>query len=176
MDLPQLLLIAIDRGIGRFYNEVHNVAVPPGGNVPVSIAPTSDAIVWVVWKITWGNLAVGQLNIRLDHGSLIPTTDLDLTSRVAWEEALWIYAEKDKPLTVTLTNPGGVAQTIDFTVWMVQISVAARSILRKWIYGKQRILECAAEGPCLWELLMKLLPPAVAERVKVPEPVERDAE
>lgn len=180
MQLPFFCQIAVSQGIAKTDDYAIQTVIPAGGTVTLSMAPV-DGLAWAVYNVVWGNLTIGQLTITEEHtGSMITHTNIDYASKTDWPNPAWMYVTDDNPYVVTLTNPGLIAQTIDWALFMVQMPETSLSKFKELLYGAYNFLLCYARGPCPWELLQALIdgwskqPPSFPE-VPTPQPIETDA-
>jgi len=171
--MPDVIIKAIDKGVGQAYKDQFRVQVAAGENVTMTVAPSTTNEIWVAYSMVYGNIAEGAFTIYRSHSMIRRTYDPAWYSTgigASYEIPLWLYLKDNDPLEFDITNELATAQYIDVSVFVL--------IVPKNLWASFKALVEREES--IWDRLLSMLGgflggPSYVPPTEVPSRVTRDA-
>lgn len=139
MEIPDVLKLAIDKGLGKFLHDQVKMTLPPGAYIELDLSPPTPDITWVTFALTFGNIPEDSFDLWHYHRQMNRHRDPSWYSigiGPSFVYPLWLYVTQAEPhtLEVTCTAPGPA--TADVCWWMVEIPNRLmpefRHMLQEW--------------------------------------------
>ena len=145
MEIPDILKIAMDAGIGRFLHDQVKITMPPRAKITVDLSPPYPGIIWVTFALTFGNIKEDSFEIWHWSGDGRMKRHLDPTwyslgIGASFVYPLWIYCSISTPHTIEIENITDEWQTADVCWWVVEITEAEWPKFRRLMRGLFNLL------------------------------------
>ena len=138
MEIPDVLKLAINRGMGRFLHDQVKLTMPPGAYAEFDLSPPTPDVTWVTFALTFGNIPEDSFDVWHYHRQMRRHRDPSWYSigiGPSFVYPLWLYVTQAEPHTIEVTCTASEPATADVCWWMVEIPNRLMPDFRRMLNG-----------------------------------------
>jgi len=139
LEIPDILKLLIDQGIGKFLHDQIKMTFPPGAYIEIDLSPPDPDLTWVTFALTFGNIKEDSLDVWHRHSQMKYHRDpmwYSLGIGPSFVYPLWIYATQSEPHLIEIENITDTPQTADVMWWMVEVTPGNMDKFRRVMQGR----------------------------------------